>query len=325
MVARLQAFKALPAARWWRLALWLGLSASVLYVLWQEVQHQPHSWQALWQGPLHWQNLLQQPTFWLLLLLMPLNWGLEAAKWQHLLKPLGHLPPAHAFAGVLRGHSMGILLPRTVGSALGRLAWLPATWRPRATVALLTGQSLQTACTLLGGLWVWGYSPWQLLTAKALKPGQIQALLVLACLLLLATAALYLYKKGKTATYWQWFKQVPWGRAALLALLRQVVFTWQFVLALQLAGVQLPLSTLIAGVCWVFLAKSLIPALNVWSDLGVREFSALLFFSTLGVPAWPVVGASLMLWGINIMLPALAGLCMGPWLKSRQQTGACHV
>jgi uncharacterized membrane protein YbhN (UPF0104 family) len=58
------------------------------------------------------------------------------------------------------------------------------------------------------------------------------------------------------------------------------------------------------GVAFVFLVKSVIPTLF---DLGVREFSAVYFFSKFGFSPEPVMISSLILWIVNILIPSLVG------------------
>ena len=64
----------------------------------------------------------------------------------------------------------------------------------------------------------------------------------------------------------------------------------------------------LAGITWVFLAKSVIPTFNFLSDLGIREFSAVLFFDSFSVPVEPIVLASLLIWVINILIPTLSSM-----------------
>ena len=58
----------------------------------------------------------------------------------------------------------------------------------------------------------------------------------------------------------------------------------------------------------MFLAKSVLPTFNFFNDLGVREFSAAIYFDALNIASGPVIMAGLILWLINIALPALVGL-----------------
>ena len=93
-----------------------------------------------------------------------------------------------------------------------------------------------------------------------------------------------------------------------LAFLRYIIFALQFYLLLYFFGVSTDHLLLIAGVTWTLFAKSSIPSFNFLSDLGVREFSALYFFSYYSVDNTLVLLASFTLWCLNLLIPALIGL-----------------
>ena len=64
----------------------------------------------------------------------------------------------------------------------------------------------------------------------------------------------------------------------------------------------------------VFALKTLLPI--AFLDLGVREASAVLVFSALNVAEEPALVASILVFGLNVLLPALAG-CI--WIGSRTE------
>ena len=96
-------------------------------------------------------------------------------------------------------------------------------------------------------------------------------------------------------------------RVFALSSIRYLVFAGQFTLLLYWLDLPLGLFEIFAGVTWILLAKSVIPAFNFLSDLGVREFSALYFFGLLGVAPAAVLTASLTIWLLNILIPTLVG------------------
>ncbi len=70
-----------------------------------------------------------------------------------------------------------------------------------------------------------------------------------------------------------------------------------------------------AAVASILLAKSFVPI--SFGDLGVRESASVLLLGRLSVPQAAAFDASLLLFLINIMIPAIAGLY--PILKNRSQ------
>src|SRR5205085_2571837 len=69
------------------------------------------------------------------------------------------------------------------------------------------------------------------------------------------------------------------GLALSAAAIRYVVFSIQFYLAMRLVGITLPPDISASGIGLVFLAKTITPAFNLLSDLGVREAASLWVFA----------------------------------------------
>jgi hypothetical protein len=92
-----------------------------------------------------------------------------------------------------------------------------------------------------------------------------------------------------------------------IALLRYTVFVMQFSFILQFFSVSINKWMSISAIMLTYFGKTFIPALNILSDLGTREFAALWSFSFTNVSPAIVFVASLLIWGINILLPMLLG------------------
>ena len=82
----------------------------------------------------------------------------------------------------------------------------------------------------------------------------------------------------------------------------------QFVLALSLFNFPLNYQQLGSCVALIFLAKTLIPAINVLGDLGLREFTALFVFKQYNLPAEEIITATFLIWIINVLGPILIGI-----------------
>jgi uncharacterized membrane protein YbhN (UPF0104 family) len=61
--------------------------------------------------------------------------------------------------------------------------------------------------------------------------------------------------------------------------------------------------------------KALIPI--SFGDLGIREASSVYFYSLVGIPQTTALNASLLLFVINILLPAVLGIIFMPRSPSR--------
>lgn len=306
---------------WVKLVVFSGL---LLYIL-HRVRQNPAHWSADWQ---QWQALvwpLKPDQYgWLagLVLLAPVNWGFEALKWQLLIRRVEPVRYGAAYRGVLAGLSLGFVLPTQVGDTTGRVLSLRSARRGEAVGASLVSGGLQFLVALLFGALAWTYQ----LTTLSIRNtglGWLLAGLLLALILLALGAGaarkqlinrplLHRYSwTRKLAPYWQIAGQytAPELLSAFgAAVARYLVFSFQFYLVLRLYGIDLPAGPVAAGIGLVFLAKTITPAFNLLSDLGVREAAALWVFSPYAVPAPLLLTATLTLWLTNVLLPVLVGL-----------------
>lgn len=98
----------------------------------------------------------------------------------------------------------------------------------------------------------------------------------------------------------------------LLSLLRFLVFSSQFVLVLGVFGESINLQTVLA-IWQVYLVTMMFPAL-VLGKLGVKEMISVTILGAIGMNEISVVIASLLIWIMNSLLPALVGfiICKKP-------------
>lgn len=252
-------------------------------------------------------------------LLIFVNWGLEGKKWQLLSAPVSLLSLAQACRAVLSGLSLGFITPRSLGDYAGRLMESRGEERLKLVGAVLLNRISQSFCTYLAGMA--GILYLVSFTAMDLPPKWLQMVPLLAggvllCLFFLSRSREKVVKALRQLTGRKWSHLIEIigdysSRTMMLVLgwaaLRYTVYTFQFVWILKMTGIALPLPVLFAGVAAVFVLKSIIPTFNFLSDLGVREFSALFVFSAFAVPEGQLVLASLLVWCLNILLPALVG------------------
>lgn len=251
----------------------------------------------------------------ILVLMVPLNWFLESFKWQILLRPVTSISLMGAFKGVLTGLALGFMTPHSLGDYAGRIGQLGSSNRLESMGAILLGRGAQFLSTLLFGLL--GLWAWYRVDSTGLGLGIFWTSLFILGLLLLLFFFARSYFVLLCQKLWppvvrfvkvlsQYSRRQVLGIFAL-SLLRYLVFSSQFLILLYWLDTPLPVSTLMAGVSWVLLAKSVIPAFNFLSDLGVREFSALYFFGLYAISPAPVLTASLSIWLLNILVPTLIG------------------
>lgn len=251
-------------------------------------------------------------TLLLILLLMPLNWGLEALKWKILAGSIQRLSFAKAYIGVLTGLSLAFITPHGLGDYIGRIMQHDRKGRTRLVGAVMLGRLCQMIPTFsFGFIGVYYFVR------------SIELVIFMLITGLLFGAVLYLLyltllKHGKRAghirkTIYFYFGIISTYSVQqvitvlLLSFARYVIFALQFMVVLNLFLPELAKSIQFAGITWIFLVKSILPAFNFLSDLGVREFSAVYFFDQYEINLIPVVSASLTIWIINILVPSIVG------------------
>ncbi len=308
---------------WAKIAVFCCLLGFIGYTL----NQQSVDWSALGKQLQHtdWTS----PYALILLGLTPLNWTLETLKWQWLARRVAPLRFTEALGGVLAGLSLGMALSG-LGDTAGRVLSIRGTTasegnaltpnRAGAVGAALVSGGMQFYVAVVVGAVAWAVHLTQLPTRHSPSG---QALLVLLAILSALGVVLNIYrnqfvnwsvrwpKVGQYNAYWAIIGQYSHADMAvtfLLALLRNLVFSAQLYCAFRLYGIELPALALAAGVGVIFLVKTITPAVNWLSDLGVREAAALWVFAPYHLLAPLLLTATLTLWFINILLPVGVGV-----------------
>lgn len=306
---------------WAKLATFFGLLLFIAYT----VRQQPTDWKTLADQlrTINWSS----PNALILLALTPLNWSVEALKWQWLARRVQPLRFTEALGGVLAGLSLGMALPGLLGDTAGRVFSIQARpgqdnvpERAAAVGAALVSGGMQFYVAVVVGTVAWA-TYLRHVPVRA-TPGS-QALLVLLGTLSGLGVVLNFYRHrfvswsvrwpwlGTYAGYWAvigHYSHADMAGAFGLAMLRHLIFSVQLFAAFRLYGVELAGIPLSAGVGVIYLVKTIAPAFNWLSDLGIREAAALWVFAPFGLPAPLLLTATLTLWLINILFPVLIGL-----------------
>ncbi|WP_461043015.1 lysylphosphatidylglycerol synthase transmembrane domain-containing protein [Spirosoma harenae] len=299
---------------WAKIVVLAGLVAYIGYVL----RQQPFDWEVARKQF----RKVEHPEHWLigLIVLMPINWGLEALKWQILLQRIERTSFWEAYRGVLAGVSLGFALPAQLGDTAGRVLSLRSGERGSAIGASLVSGGMQFYVALVFGTIAWMHhldvvpdrhtiaGRWLLILLSCLTIGGIAFGVVRHKLIQWVSSRPSL---GRWATYWDVAgvysdQEIAW--ALLVAASRYVVFSGQFYLAMNAVGIRLSPAIAASGIGLVYLVKTITPAFNLLSDLGVREAAALWVFSPFFIPASVLITATLLLWFANILTPVLVGL-----------------
>lgn len=240
----------------------------------------------------------------LVVILMALNWSIEALKWKVLVAKFMSISFSSSLGGVLSGLTLSFVTPHGIGDYFGRIVSIDKKGREKLVGSLLLGRISQMLATVLFGFIGLGHMYGIL---------WIVAGLVLACFSMVLCFKLIAWL-STTSIFEKYLKAISmYGlnelvHVQLLSLMRYAVFSIQFLVVLYIFLPGLDLMIGFAGTTFIFLFKSILPTINFLSDLGIREYSAVIFFEKFDIDTVSVVCASLSIWLINILVPTVIGI-----------------
>lgn len=252
--------------------------------------------------------------------LVPLNLGLEAYRWHRLVRRLApEVRLGQSLGAVLSGYPLGLATPGRVGDYVGRALYLPQAGAWELAALTFAERMATLACCLVFGLAA--LVPFAL-THGAAVGGAWRVVLVAGAL---GAGVLLAALLNPRAAGRRLAAALPWARArellavlgrlgpreatTLLALsaVRYAVFSAQFGLLVLAFEPGARLGLVAAGVALTYFAKSAIPSVTL-ADLGIREGAAVFFFGALGLSGAAAFDAAFLVFCVNILLPAAAGL-----------------
>ena len=256
----------------------LAISGLAIYMIATQVMHK--DWSTLTAFP-------KSSHYWLFVLiaagLVFLNWGLEIEKWRFLVSRTDLVSFKQASHPVLTGLTMNWIVPWSFGDLLMRLKGHKSL--KNGALAIFINRFTALSTTLFFGAIGAASFILQERGANFLN-GPFWFGVAVAMILVLAL--------------------VMGSRALFISIMRYSVFSLQFFFLLQPLLPEVPWAAVFCGIFWTFLLKSIVPSL--FGGFGVREVSAIAFFSLWSAPVQVVLVPSLVLWILNIVLPSMAGI-----------------
>jgi hypothetical protein len=263
--------------------------------------------------------------FWTVMVLVFINWGIEARKWQLLVRSLQPINLFVAFKSVLAGVTLSINTPNRMGEYAARILFVKEGNRIKAISLSIVGSMSQLIITLLMGC---GGLIYIIVTKQAsvnsvmgLSFFWIKTLLFLAALAAGILMLLYFklswmvkiiekippfLKYAHYISVLEEFHAKVLLRLLSLSLVRYLVFVIQYILLLQVLNVEISWIQGFWIISILFLVLAIIPSFAI-ADLGIRgkfstELLTLYSANTIGI-----IGTTFGIWFINLFIPALAG------------------
>jgi hypothetical protein len=251
-----------------------------------------------------------------ILLLMLINWGIEAYKWQQLLKPLQYIAYKRSLRSVFTGICISMFTPNRVGEYIGRIIYLKDVNKIKGITANIVGSLAQfiAACSfgIIGCLYHFNnkaihvFTPWVAIVSIIAL-----VLLVLGYSRLgLILHFVYKYKAlqriYKYINFVHFYSKKQLLQLIILSMLRYIVFALQYYLILILLGIVIPLPAAMLSIFLIYWLMAIVPTVAI-TEIPIRtelSYQVLQLYSNNMVG---IMSASVLLWLINLILPALLG------------------
>ncbi|MBK7184264.1 MAG: flippase-like domain-containing protein [Bacteroidetes bacterium] len=251
----------------------------------------------------------------LVFVLMFVNWGLEAWKWQYLIKPLERISFTKSLQSVFSGVTVSIFMPNRIGEFAGRIFYLERADKIKATIKNFIGSISQLTVTMVFGLAAIAFAYYQ----NVLRLDEIELVKknywMLMLLVLFFNWLFFLYPNfmglnfGTKANYVEALYDVDykqWLYVFMLSMMRYIVFLMQFFILLMAFDIQVGFQTAVTVIALLFFVSSFIPSFAT-TEVITRGATAVYLFNLANIDTSFVIIVSLLLWAINLAIPALLG------------------
>ncbi len=263
-----------------------------------------------------------QSNWWMLLLavlLIFINWGIETVKWKFLIINIEPLSFLKAFSAVMGGVAVSSFTPNRAGEFAGRILFLKNKLDTRVIALTIIGSMSQLLITFfigLPGFFLFIASdPW--VGAMLGKWTKISFVAIPVIYLFIFWNLPFLFRKLKV-----WFngnKHINYfiegisilnisglKYISLLSFFRYLIFLSQYILVLSFFNVGMLWWQYIVFIPAIFFVQTVIPTFSI-SEIGIRMTVAMAVLRFTNVPEIQIVAASILIWGINLMIPSVIG------------------
>jgi uncharacterized membrane protein YbhN (UPF0104 family) len=295
----------------------------LVWSIYTQVQRQPDWRQSLAQiiaafrGASIWKLLL-------VVLLMFANWGIEARKWQIVLRGLQRISFVRSFKAILTGTTMAFFTPNRMGEYLGRVLYIDEGKRIQSVSVTIVCSMAQLIITMIGGIFGLVYlKNW--LEVNASNPDAVfwmnilLTIVVAGCILLtlfyfqLSWLIKAIEKIPAITRFVRYVKLLDSFNATILlrilslSVSRYLVFILQYYILFSIFGVDINWWQSFWSVSVVFLILAIVPTIAVLTELGVRWKASIELVQLFSNNAVGIMATSLAIWVINLVIPALVG------------------
>lgn len=257
------------------------------------------------------------------LLLMPINATLEIFKWKLLANSAQPISFYTAAKSYLAGLALSILTPNRIGEYPGRIIYLKRKNTPRLISVTFLGMFTQFLTLFVFGLI-------GLLYYNFSFPGYWQKIVLFLTLVVTVFVSLLFYYFEKWSAFierFSIFKRLKVYNVLLkrfthqeqfsilgISMLRFCIYVSQYLLLMHWVNIKLPIVEGFFTACLFFFGMAVIPSIAL-TEMGVRGGLSLWLFQNVTPEKIGILIATLSLWFINLIIPAIIGSVL--WIKMR--------
>jgi len=254
-------------------------------------------------------------------LFMLINWGIEALKWKLAIRGIQQLPFLKAFKAILSGVSFSISTPNRVGEYLGRILYMEEGNRLRTIALTIICSMSQIITTLFMGL-IGLFVLMPAISGSQIISFPWNNVIIYGTLLVLLVMVLFYFKVSIIV---RWFHRLPGSQRfiylvealenldakllmqlLLLSAIRFLVFILQYYLLFQLFAVDIDWMQTFFAASVHFLVMAIIPGFAI-ADIGIRGEVSIRLFGLYSTNSLGILISTVLLWFINLVIPAIAG------------------
>lgn len=263
---------------------------------------------------------------------MFINWAFEAFKWTILVENFQIVSFKNALKSTTMGIVFGLFTPNRLGEIPGKTILLQKGNRAKGTLAASVGSFAQFTVTFILGLIGIVFILFYLknIAFRNIFTNNISILLAFFALLILILyfnieKILRFFQKNKFSSkflskleFITNYDNNKLTQVLILSLLRYLVFSLQFYLLLLFFNINLPTIIAFSSIFSIFLMINILPNFVV-ADLGIRGSISIFVFGQFIAIRPEIISAPILLWFINIVIPALVGQFFISKIKIKSQ------
>jgi hypothetical protein len=257
--------------------------------------------------------------------LMLMNWGLEAYKWQLLVKGIEKVSFAKAFRAVFTGQALAFGTFNGVGDFVGRGMYMNAGNRIRSVAVTMVGSLSQTIATIAFGMiglfYLRFFFPERINLLSGLSSFWMDGLLYILAIITIFIFIVYfnlsfvtkLVEKIPFVSKYVYFIQnvEDFHRKELTTILnfsfvRYIIFILQYLLLLHVFKVNANWWHEVWLISIMFLMLTIVPSMAL-AELGLRGKLSIALLGLISDNIIGIVFTSAGIWVVNKVIPALAG------------------